>query len=111
MTIQLPADVEAHIRQKVERGEFPDAGEVVREAMRLLDEEERQLKELRAKLQVGLDQLDRGESAPFTPELVERMRRNAEDRFRRGERPPAGDRRAGRLSRGWRPHVSALSWV
>ena len=55
--------------------------------MRLLDEQERQIEELRATLQVGLDQLDRGESAPFTPELVEQMRREAEERFRRGERP------------------------
>jgi antitoxin ParD1/3/4 len=87
MPIQLPADVEDRIREKVERGDFPDAGEVVREAMRLLDEQERQLDELRAKLQIGLDQLDRGESAPYTPEFVERMRRKAEERFRRGERP------------------------
>jgi antitoxin ParD1/3/4 len=87
MAIQIPADVEARIREKVERGDFPDAGEVIREAMRLLDEQERQLDELRAKLQIGLDQLDRGEGAPFTPELVARMRRNAEERFRRGERP------------------------
>jgi uncharacterized protein len=41
MAIQLPADVEARIRQKVESGDFPDAGEVVREAMRLLDAQER----------------------------------------------------------------------
>jgi antitoxin ParD1/3/4 len=87
MAIQLPADVEARIRQKVERGDFPDAGEVVREAMRLLEAQERQLAELRAKLQAGLDQLDRGEGVPFTPELVSQMRRDAEARFRRGEQP------------------------
>lgn len=61
MAIQLPADVEAHIRQKVDSGDFPDAGEVVREAMRLLDEQEYQLAELRTKLQIGLDQLNRGD--------------------------------------------------
>jgi antitoxin ParD1/3/4 len=87
MAIQLPPDVEERIRQKVQRGDFPDAGEVVREAMRLLDEQERQLAHLRAALQIGLDQLDRGEGVPFTPELVASMRRNAEERFRRGERP------------------------
>ncbi len=87
MAIQLPADIEARIQQKVANGAFPDAGEVVREAMRLLEEQERPFEELRAKLQTGLDQLDRGEGVPFTPELVEQMRRDAEDRFRRGERP------------------------
>jgi antitoxin ParD1/3/4 len=87
VAIQLPADVEARIRQKVEGGDYPDAGEVVREAMRLLDAQERQLEELRAKLRSGLDQLDRGEGVPLTSELVEQMRRDAEDRFHRGERP------------------------
>lgn len=87
MTIQLPADVEASIRQKVERGDFPDAGEVVREAMRLLDAQERDLAELRAKPRIGLDQLDRGEGIPFTPELVEQMRRDADARLARGEQP------------------------
>jgi antitoxin ParD1/3/4 len=87
MTIQLPDDVEARIRQKVERGEFPDAGEVVREAMRLLDEQERQFEDLRAKLQVGLDQLDRGEGVPYTPELMAKIRRDVAERYRRGEQP------------------------
>jgi antitoxin ParD1/3/4 len=87
MTIRLPVDVEERINEKVARGDFPDAGEVVREAMRLLDEQERQLNEFRAKLQIGLDQLERGESAPYTPELVARMRRESDDRFRRGQRP------------------------
>ena len=87
MAIQLPPDIEARIQQKVADGAFPDADEVIREAMRLLDQQQRQFEELRAKLQVGLDQLDRGEHALFTPELVERMRREADERFRRGARP------------------------
>lgn len=87
MTIQLPADVEDRIRARVARGDFPDAGEVVREAMRLLEEQERQLDEFRSKLRIGLDQLDRGEGVPYTPELMARIRRDVADRFRRGEQP------------------------
>jgi antitoxin ParD1/3/4 len=87
MTIQIPPDVEARIRRKVETGEFPDPGEVVREAMRLLDEQERQLQELRAKLQVGLDQLDRGEGVAYTPELMAKIRRDVAERYGRGEQP------------------------
>ena len=87
MSIQLPADLEDDIRSKVESGQFPDAAEVVREALRLLDEQERQLAALRAKLQSGLDQLDRGEGVPFTPELMAEIRRDADERFRRGEQP------------------------
>ena len=87
MSIELPADVRARIEQRVARGEFPNPGEVVREAMRLLDEQDRQLAELRAKLQSGLDQLNRGEGRAFTPELMNQIRREAEARFERGERP------------------------
>lgn len=87
MTIQLPPDVAERIRQKVARGDFPDAGEVVRAAMRLLEEQEQQLAHLRSALQIGLDQLDRGEGIPFTPDLMAEIRREAEDLFRRGERP------------------------
>ena len=81
MAIQIPPDVEVRIRQKVESGDFPDAGEVIREAMRLLDEQERELADLRAKLQIGIDQLDRGEGVPFTPELSERIREDVAQRF------------------------------
>jgi putative addiction module CopG family antidote len=86
MTMQLPADIEARVQEKVARGEFSDADAVIREAMRLLDEQEHQLKQLRVMLQTGLNQLDQGEGVRFTPELVAQMRRDAEDRFRRGER-------------------------
>jgi antitoxin ParD1/3/4 len=87
ISIQLPPDVEANIRLKIERGRFPDAAEVVREAMRLLDDQERRLDALRAKLQVGLDEADRGELDEWTPELQERLRREAHDLVHRGEQP------------------------
>jgi antitoxin ParD1/3/4 len=87
MAIQLPPDLEARIQQKVAAGFFSDADEVVREAMRLLDAQERQLDELRAKLQVGLDQLARGERIVYTPSLMDEIMRDVEERFRRGERP------------------------
>ena len=86
MTLQLPADVEIWVREKVARGEFSDVDAVIREAMRLLDEREHQLAELRAMLQTGLDQLDQGKGIPFTPALVAQMHRDAEERFRQGER-------------------------
>jgi antitoxin ParD1/3/4 len=87
MAINVPADVEERILEKVERGDFPDAGEVIREAMRLLDEQEQELQQLRDKLQIGLDQLDRGEYVLFTPELMDQLGREVDDRLRRGEQP------------------------
>jgi antitoxin ParD1/3/4 len=87
MSIRLPPDVEASIRQRVERGQFPDEAEVVREAIRLLDERDLQLDALRAKIGVGLDELDRGEGVEWTPELMERLSREADELYRRGEQP------------------------
>ena len=87
MAIQLSPDIEARIQQKVAEGFFPDTDDVIREAMRLLDEQERQLAEFRAKFQSALDQLDRGEGIPFTPELMAKIRGEAAERYRRGERP------------------------
>lgn len=86
MTMQLPADIETRVQEMVARGDFSDADAVIREAMRLLDEQESRLAQLRAMLQTGLSQLDRGEGVRFTPKLVAQMRRDAEERFRRGER-------------------------
>lgn len=87
MAIQLPADVETSIRRKVASGDFPDAAEVVRAALRLLDEQERDLAPLRAKLRVDLDQLDRGEGVEWTPALREQIRQEADEMYRRGEQP------------------------
>jgi antitoxin ParD1/3/4 len=89
MTIKLATDVEARIRQKVENGSYADSDEVMREAMRLLDEQENQLAALRAKLQVGIDQLDRGEGIELTPALWDEIRQEAIERHRRGEKPSA----------------------
>ena len=85
--IQLPPDVAASIQQKVESGHFPDAAEVVREAMRLLDERERKLEALRAKIADGIEEADRGEMDEWTPELRERLRQEALEMHRRGEQP------------------------
>jgi putative addiction module CopG family antidote len=84
--MQLSADIAARVREKVASGEFSNEDAVMREAMRLLDERESQLTELRVMLQTGLSQLDQGEGVLFTPELVAQMRRDAEELFQRGER-------------------------
>lgn len=87
MAIQLPADIEARIRQQIESGHFPDAGEVVRKALSLLEDEERRLSSLRAMLQVGVDQADRGETVDWTPELRAKTRQSARRRAKAGDAP------------------------
>lgn len=87
MSRQLTPQHEALVEQIVATGDFGDADQVIDEALRLLEERHRQLQELRAKLQVGLDQADRGELAEWTPELRQQLRQSAHRRAQMGEMP------------------------
>ena len=86
MNVSLTPELEAMIRQQVDSGRYNNASEVVREALRLLEEQER-VQHLRSLLAVGLEQAKRGELVEFTPELMEDIHRRAEERFLRGEEP------------------------
>ena len=78
--------LEAMIRQRVASGRYNNASEVVLAALRLLDDTERR-QHLRSLLAVGLEQANRGELVVFTPEVEERIEREAEEAFRRGDLP------------------------
>jgi antitoxin ParD1/3/4 len=69
MNISLPQQLEAWVDERVKTGMYQSASEVVREALRLLREQEdlKQLRaqELRRQLQVGVEQLDRGAARAF----------------------------------------------
>ena len=117
MSVQIAPQIEAMIQERVAAGMYPDADAVLREAMRLLDDHER-LQRLRAKIQIGVDQADRGELVDFTPELIEQLGREAEEMFKRGETPkpdvcPSDSRspyrsRLGGRSRDPAPHNTEL---
>jgi antitoxin ParD1/3/4 len=74
------------IRQRVESGRYNNASEVVREALRLLEEQER-VQHLRSLLAIGLEDERRGELVEFTPDWVQDLDRRVEERFLRGEEP------------------------
>ena len=63
--VPLTPELEQLIHRKVEGGLYVSASEVVREALRLLDERDSvnatRLEELRREIQIGIDQADRGE--------------------------------------------------
>ena len=66
MNVSLTPQLEALVKSKVESGLYGSASEVMREALRLLDEHDRlramRLEELRAEIQKGLDS---GEPTPL----------------------------------------------
>lgn len=69
MEITLPPHLEAIVNKKVEGGDYASAGDVVREAMRRLDESEgtreQRIEEVRRKVAHGLSQAERGELYSF----------------------------------------------
>ena len=86
MAVTLAPQIEDLIQQKVEAGPYSTADELIQEALQALEEREG-LQYIRTKLQVGLEQVDRGEVVEFTPEWrVERLRL-AFERAAAGETP------------------------
>lgn len=86
MMVEIGPDLEAVIRERVDGGKYPNAEEVVQAALRLLKERD-DLEELRAKVKIGLDQLDRGEGVVLTPAVYEQILENARQRYRDGAQP------------------------
>jgi antitoxin ParD1/3/4 len=74
------------VRQKVESGRYNNASEVVREALRLMEERDA-LQRLRADVAAAQEQFDRGEGREYTPELHAEILETARKRAREGEQP------------------------
>lgn len=87
MAIQLPTDLEERIQQKVASGQYDDPPAVIRAAMRLLDSRDQRLEHLRASVAEGLAAIERGEGIVWTPELMDELEREADERIRLGLQP------------------------
>jgi antitoxin ParD1/3/4 len=73
MNVSLTPELEKYIRTKVDSGRYLSASEVVREALRLLEQKEKRLEELRVEIQNGLDS---GRSEPLNMEAIKAKARN-----------------------------------
>ncbi len=84
MNVSLTPELEKLVASKVESGRYQSASEVIREGLRLLEDQDRmreaQLEEVRRKVQLGLDELDRGEGIPGDQVLAELKQKSAEAR-------------------------------
>lgn len=61
MSVQITGLDRAFIERSVKSGRFASAAEVVRESLRLMEAHQADLAVVRAKLEVGVQQLKRGE--------------------------------------------------
>jgi predicted transcriptional regulator len=60
---------------------------VLREALRMLNVRERRVQEIRASIEEGLAELERGEGIELTPEVMEEISREADELTRLGVLP------------------------
>ncbi|MDT7858308.1 type II toxin-antitoxin system ParD family antitoxin [Rubrivirga sp. S365] len=76
MNVSLTPHLDAFVRTKVETGRYTSSSEVVREALRLLEQldavQDAKLAALRDDVQLAIDQVERGETAAFDPEAIKR---------------------------------------
>jgi len=66
MHINLSPEMETFIKGQVASGFYGNATEVIRDAIRRMQAEEGRLTAWKAALKVGDDELDRGQSVPYT---------------------------------------------
>lgn len=96
MNVSLTPQLEALVQEKVASGRYSSASEVVREALRLLEERDRlreaRLSELRRDIAVGIDQLERGQATEHDDASLATLAEDikANGRKRLGERKKRG---------------------
>lgn len=81
MNVSLTPELEKIVAERVSSGRYASASEVIREALRLLEERD-QLNQLRQEVRLGLEQLDQGLRRPFDEQALKRIKR-------RGRQPAA----------------------
>jgi antitoxin ParD1/3/4 len=88
MNVSLTPELEMLVQRKVQSGRYQSASEVIREGLRLLEDQDRlreaQLDEVRKKIQTGAEQLDRGEGIPGDRVLAELKKKSAAFRKTQG---------------------------
>jgi putative addiction module CopG family antidote len=84
MTLTLSAETEQMIQKQLDSGRYRDADDVIRHAILELEESEHDDSALRAELMKGVEQLQRGESELWTPDLMERLKHSSVENARLG---------------------------
>ncbi len=89
MHINLSPEIEQYLQSKVGTGFYSNASEVVRDAIRRMWEEDEKLTKLRAAVQLGDEQLDRGEGVAYSSDRLEKITEKALGNARNGKKVSA----------------------
>jgi len=78
MNVSLTPRLEEMVQEHVRSGRYSSASEVIRAALRLLEDHEREqairFEQLKADVQKGIDDLDAGRSGELTDEVIEEIK-------------------------------------
>lgn len=79
MNVSLTPQLEKLVKDEIRSGRYSSASEVVRDALRLLQDRrkahQQRLEGLRREISVGIRQANNGETIPFDDKLVGRIKR------------------------------------
>lgn len=85
MNVSLTPELEQYISGKVQSGLYHSASEVIREGLRLLREKDevhqRKLERLRSDIQIGIDQVERGQISTFDEQTLKEIRTEGRTRL------------------------------
>jgi antitoxin ParD1/3/4 len=84
LNISLPDSLRQFVEARVESGSYSTASEYVRALIREDQDRARQLAELRQQIQVGIDQANRGQTAPLDIAEIRAEGRRRLARHRKG---------------------------
>jgi antitoxin ParD1/3/4 len=74
MNISLTPQLEQMVNQKIKSGMYTSVSEVIREALRLLNEHDRvreiQIREMKEKVMAGVDQIRKGKTSQFDADEI-----------------------------------------
>lgn len=76
MNVSLTPELEAMVKEKVESGRYASSSEVIREALRIMEREEKKRVLIEA-LNEGYEQIERGETIEFNRSEFERIMEEA----------------------------------
>lgn len=86
MHINLSPEIEQYLQLKVGTGFYSSASEVVRDAIRRMWEEDEKLERLRSAIQIGDEQLDRGEGIAYSASQLDKITEKALHNARNGKK-------------------------
>ncbi|MDP6719342.1 MAG: type II toxin-antitoxin system ParD family antitoxin [Pirellulaceae bacterium] len=83
MNVELTPDDQTFVEERIRSGRYENAADVVHQALTLMRLTPRSLDDVRAMVDTGLEQLDRGEGTPWNGEEIKAEGRRRLDEIRK----------------------------